>query len=87
MPRHKIIEFSNSNLSCTVPKPLALDNVGIRMIYTHDPNCGALFEIQENSENMSHLGGILAMDLIMLPEVPKVIDSWVLRPSIFSLLL
>ncbi|KAJ3366849.1 Protein casc1 [Kappamyces sp. JEL0680] len=79
-PRHKVIEFPNGNLSCTVPKPLALENVGIRMIYANDANCGASFEVQEGSERMSHIGGILHLDLMMLPDPPKKIDSWTIRP-------
>ena len=68
-------------MSCTVAKPLALDNVGMRMVYCADPSIGASFEVQEGTQRMSHIGGVLFFDIMELPESPKKIDKWIIRPS------
>ena len=79
--RHKIVEFSNSNMSSTVAKPLALDNIGMRMIYCLEPSICAPFENQHGNEKMTHIGGILFFDLMELPETPKKVDKLIIRPS------
>lgn len=80
-PRHKVVEFPNCAMACTVAKPLGLDNVGMRMIYCRDPAIGAPFEAQEGSgDRMSHVGGILFFDLMQLPDPPKKIEKWIIRP-------
>jgi hypothetical protein len=45
-PRHKVIEFSECQMMCTLPKLLSLSNVAIRMIYESGPNCGIPYEKQ-----------------------------------------
>lgn len=79
-PRHKVVEFSNTGMVFTVAKPLGLDNVGIRMICTHEPGMGAAYDIQEGPERLSHIGGIMYFDLVELPETPKKVDKWIIRP-------
>lgn len=82
-PRYKTIEFQNS-LTCSVARPLALDNVGIRMCYTYDSNCAAKFVMQKGAKK-SVIGGVLYLDLIELPETPKKVETWTIRPSIHQL--
>ncbi|KAJ8325166.1 hypothetical protein O5D80_006120 [Batrachochytrium dendrobatidis] len=78
-PRHKLIEFTDINLSASLPKPLALSNVSIRMIHMTGPNCGVPFENQENEEHRSFVGGILMLDLAEMPDLPKTVDTWTIR--------
>ncbi|KAJ2995479.1 hypothetical protein HDV02_000764 [Globomyces sp. JEL0801] len=78
-PRHKQVEFLDTNMMCSLAKPLALDNVGIRMLYYYDTNCGIPYESQIGP-HYSFIGGILHFDLMELPEQAKRVETWVMRP-------
>lgn len=54
------------------------------MVYCADPSIGASFEVQEGTQRMSHIGGVLFFDIMELPESPKKIDKWIIRPSMIS---
>ncbi|KAI9362451.1 hypothetical protein DFJ73DRAFT_812438 [Zopfochytrium polystomum] len=77
-PRHKVVEYSNVPLSMTLPKPISLANVSIRMLYMSGLSASAPF-IQETGPQMAVVGGVLHLDLFEMPEAPKTIDSWIIR--------
>lgn len=79
-PRYKVIEFPEINMSCSLPKPLALSNVAIRMLYSSGPNCNIPYEHQ-TGQKMAIVGGVLDFDLIDLPELPKIVEPWIIRTS------
>ncbi|KAI9138734.1 hypothetical protein BKA69DRAFT_1089659 [Paraphysoderma sedebokerense] len=92
--RHKSVCFSdNPHFSLQLPRPIALANVGIRMLYytgvaeglvfCHTPTIDRLSRSDENNSkkcSMSVIGGVLYFDLVELPEPPKVVEFWTLRP-------
>ena len=78
-PRHKLIEFNDLNMSFTLPKPLSLSAVAIRMSFNASPNCGVAFENQASGPRMAYVGGILYFDLMELPDLPKQVDEWTMR--------
>ncbi|KAJ1343174.1 hypothetical protein BSLG_002200 [Batrachochytrium salamandrivorans] len=78
-PRYKIIEFMDIKLSASLPKPLALSSVSIRMLYMTGVNCGVPFEVQEGLGHWSFVGGILMFDLSEMPNPPKNVDTWTIR--------
>ncbi|KAJ3188063.1 hypothetical protein HK101_009233 [Irineochytrium annulatum] len=80
-PRHKNIDFSNVNLSMTLPKPIALANVAVRMLYQTGLSASAPYILQEGSKNLSIVGGVLSFDLFEMPEPPKTFDKWIIRQS------
>ncbi|KAJ3086489.1 Protein casc1 [Quaeritorhiza haematococci] len=81
-PRFKMIEFNEIEMSASLPKPLALSNVAIRMLYETSPTVSMLFPSEQNTKklHMSIVGGVLFCDLVELPEVPKTVDAWTIRP-------
>jgi hypothetical protein len=79
-PRHKLIEFSECMMGCSVPKPLALDHVGIMMLYNSGPNSAMPFEAQRGDTQYAVIGGVLRLDLVELPDPPKRVDPWTIRP-------
>nr|KAJ3420075.1 hypothetical protein HK105_006145 [Polyrhizophydium stewartii] len=78
-PRHKNIEFPQLNMSASLPKPLVLSNVTIRMLYMTGANCGVPFEVQEGEGHRSFVGGVLMLDLAEMPDPPKIVDNWTIR--------
>jgi hypothetical protein len=70
-------------MMCSVPKPIALDNVAIRMLFDISTTGLIPFEIQKGDNQYSVIGGVISLDLIELPESPKTINSWLIRPCNF----
>ncbi|KAJ3260143.1 hypothetical protein HK103_001219 [Boothiomyces macroporosus] len=79
-PRHKFIDFTDISMSFSLPKPLALDNVGIRMLLKSGEGAFANYEATNGGSLVSPIGGVLLFDLVELPEAARKIDSWILRP-------
>ncbi|KAJ3324256.1 Protein casc1 [Boothiomyces sp. JEL0866] len=79
-PRHKFIDFPDINMSFSLPKPLALDNVGIRMLLKSGEGASATYESTKGGPSVAAIGGVLLFDLVELPEAARKIDSWTLRP-------
>lgn len=80
-PRLSVIDFASQNLSLSLPKPLALSNVAIRLIYEDHSTISTIFQEQvvQDKLHMSLVGGILRMDLVDFPEAPRTVESWTLR--------
>ncbi|KAJ3039947.1 Protein casc1 [Rhizophlyctis rosea] len=78
-PRYKSVEFTPTPLQTTLPKPLALASVAIRMLYQSSAGCTSPFEVQESGTHVSPVGGILYLDLVEMPEPPKTVESWTIR--------
>jgi hypothetical protein len=68
-------------VSMSIPKPLSLANVGVRILLETGPEASAEFEDQETERHMSVVGGVLYLDLVELPELAKAVDKWTIRPS------
>lgn len=95
--RFKMIEFAEQKMSASLPKPLALSNVAIRMLFQSGTSSSVLFEdtistsassssSSSSSNNsykalMSVVGGVLYLDLAEFPELPKTVDTWTIRQS------
>lgn len=72
-------------MTASLPKPLALSNVAIRMIYNASSAGTIIYdETQQNNLHLSCVGGVLLLDLLELPESPKVVESWNIRQSKIS---
>lgn len=69
-PRFKSIDFPDISISSSIPKPLSLSNVGIRMLLQTNPSCVRLFE--ENTDYRP-VGAVLFFDLFELP--PAITES------------
>ncbi|KAI8998410.1 hypothetical protein BC832DRAFT_234279 [Gaertneriomyces semiglobifer] len=84
-PRHKTIDFGERSMTSSLPKPLVLSNVSIRMLLQSGLSAAAPFEVGARAANLSIIGPILYFDLVEMPDPPKVCDNWTIRPtSIFS---
>ncbi|KAJ3150288.1 Protein casc1 [Geranomyces michiganensis] len=84
-PRHKVIEFGDLHMSTSLPKPLVLGNVSIRMLLESSFTATADFEDQAvvgKRPPMSVIGGVLNLDLIEMPDLPKTVDAWTIRPML-----
>ncbi|KAJ3275655.1 Protein casc1 [Terramyces sp. JEL0728] len=79
-PRHKFIDFPEITMSFSLPKPLALDNVGIRMLFKSGDGSAASYESTNGGPSVAIIGGALLFDLVELPEAARKIDSWTIRP-------
>lgn len=79
-PRHKIIDFAECKMQCSLPKPLVLSNVAIRMLYSSGPNSVIPYE-EQRGQKMAIIGGVLDFDLIDLPDLPKIVEPWIIRTS------
>jgi hypothetical protein len=82
-PRFKIIDFPEIRMSASLPKPLALSNVGIRMLQISNSGISTIYEEPhlESKLHMSCVGGIILLDLVEFPELPRSIESWTIRQS------
>ncbi|RKO87557.1 hypothetical protein BDK51DRAFT_27374, partial [Blyttiomyces helicus] len=78
-PRFKTIDFDAVSMSSSLPKPLALASVAIRMLYESGNTVGVSFEEQEGI-SMSPVDGVLFLDLVEMPDPPKTVDAWTIRP-------
>ncbi|ORY53110.1 hypothetical protein BCR33DRAFT_845340 [Rhizoclosmatium globosum] len=78
-PRHKTIEYPNIKLAMTLPKPISLANVSIRMLYEYGFTTSAPFFYQDTDTHMSVIGGVLFLDLFEMPEAPKIMSTMVIR--------
>ncbi|KAJ3224433.1 Protein casc1 [Clydaea vesicula] len=80
-PRFKVIEFTDQNMSASLPKPLALSSVGIRMLYQLDSTVNTIYQenLIEGKLHMSPVCGILLLDIVEFPELPKIVDNWNIR--------
>ncbi|KAJ3024760.1 UNVERIFIED_CONTAM: Protein casc1 [Siphonaria sp. JEL0065] len=78
-PRHKTIEYSNIKLAMTLPKPISLASVAIRMLYESGFTASAPFFYQDTDQHMSVIGGVLFLDIFEMPEAPKVMSSMAIR--------
>ena len=65
----------------SIPKPLTLASVGVRMILENGPKAATPFDVQDSGKHMSVVGGIFHLDLLELPEMAKSVDKWTIRPS------
>jgi hypothetical protein len=83
MSSHKNIEYTNVNISMTLPKPISLATVSIRMLYEAGLTSASPYSVQETDKHMSVVGGVLYLDLFEMPEPAKVLDSWVIRQSMW----
>ncbi|KAJ3148431.1 Protein casc1 [Geranomyces variabilis] len=84
-PRHKVIDFADLRMSTSLPKPLVLGNVSIRMLLESGFTATAEYEDQAvvgKRPPMSVIGGVLNFDLIEMPDPPKTIDAWTIRPML-----
>lgn len=79
--RVKAVDFNANNMTFTIPKPIALANVAIRMIYESVSTASAMFEDQDGDVHRSIVGGVLHLDLVELPDSVKIVDKWAIRPS------
>ncbi|KAJ3255482.1 Protein casc1 [Chytriomyces hyalinus] len=78
-PRHKTIEYANIKLSMSLPKPISLANVAIRMLYESGFTASAPFFFQDSEQHMSVIGGVLFLDLFEMPEAPKTMGHMMIR--------
>ncbi|KAJ3114581.1 Protein casc1 [Phlyctochytrium bullatum] len=78
-PRHKAIEFNDINMTMTLPKPIALANVSIRMLYETSMSASLPFQEQEGPVHLTPVGGMLFFDLFEMPDPPKTFDKWIIR--------
>ncbi|KAI8618920.1 hypothetical protein BC830DRAFT_1106657 [Chytriomyces sp. MP71] len=78
-PRHKIIEYGDIKLSMTLPKPISLANVAIRMLYESGFTVSAPYFFQDSEQHMSVIGGVLFLDLFEMPEAPKIMSHMAIR--------
>ncbi|KAJ3294999.1 Protein casc1 [Borealophlyctis nickersoniae] len=78
-PRYKTIEFPHHSMSSSLPKPLALASVAIRMLYQSGHTAAAPFEHVQTGQHMSVVGGVLFFDLVEMPDPPKSVDNWTIR--------
>ncbi|KAI8812586.1 hypothetical protein BJ742DRAFT_792944 [Cladochytrium replicatum] len=78
-PRFKMIEFNEINISASLPKPLVLANAAIRVLFQTSPTAAFPFEAQSEGIHLSVVGGVMHLDLLELPELPKQLDSWTIR--------
>ncbi|KAJ3332244.1 hypothetical protein HDU76_000835 [Blyttiomyces sp. JEL0837] len=76
---HKTIEYTNINLSMSLPKPISLANVSIRMLYEYGMTATAPYFVQDTKKHMSVVGGVLYLGLCEMPDAPKNLDTWVIR--------
>jgi hypothetical protein len=53
------------------------------MLFSSGPNCGTPYENQQG-QRMAIVGGVFDFDLIDLPELPKIVDPWIIRTSIVT---
>ncbi|TPX57393.1 hypothetical protein PhCBS80983_g03887 [Powellomyces hirtus] len=82
-PRHKVIDFADLKMSTTLPKPLVLANVSIRMLLESGFTAITPYEQQSTAgPPMSVIGPILNFDLIEMPDPPKTVDTWTIRPML-----
>ncbi|KAI8822900.1 uncharacterized protein EV422DRAFT_383551 [Fimicolochytrium jonesii] len=81
-PRHKVIEFPSVHISASLPKPLVLANIAIRLLLESGITATATYEKQEGPTPMSVIGPVLQLDLIEMPDMPKVVDAWTIRPMV-----
>jgi hypothetical protein len=80
-PRYKSIDMPESILSMSIPKPLSLANVGVRLFLDSHCDASVAFEEQSGDRHMSVVGSVLYLDLVELPDMAKTVDKWTLRPS------
>lgn len=80
--RHKVVDFADCGMMCTVPKPLGLDNVAIRMILDTSIYSTLPYENIKVDSHVSIIGGVISLDLMELPDGPKKINSWTIRSCI-----
>ncbi|KAI9209837.1 uncharacterized protein BJ171DRAFT_485169, partial [Polychytrium aggregatum] len=83
-PRFKSVEFRDKSLSSTLPKPLALANVAIRMLLEQSTTCASPYETQSEKQQLSVVGGVLYFDLAEMPDSAKSLGSWCIRPILSS---
>ncbi|KAJ3181987.1 Protein casc1 [Geranomyces variabilis] len=84
-PRHKVIDFADLRMSTSLPKPLVLGNVSIRMLLESGFTATAEYEDQAvvgKKPPMSVIGGVLNFDLIEMPDPPKTVAAWTIRPML-----
>jgi len=78
-PRYKTLEFNNKRQCITIPKPIIMESIAIRIMYREE-----LPEIQlyksSSKEQLSIVGGILFLDLLELPEQKIESNQWMLQP-------
>jgi hypothetical protein len=78
-PRYKTLEFNDKRQCITIPKPIIMESIAIRIIYREE-----LPEIQlyksETKDQLSVIGGILFLDLLELPEQKIESNQWMLQP-------
>ncbi|KAI9088741.1 hypothetical protein DFS34DRAFT_598231 [Phlyctochytrium arcticum] len=78
--RYKSVEFGERHMSSGLPKPLVLSNVAIRMILESSHSATVPYEQQTGPRILSVTGPILLFDLIEMPDLPKTVDQWTIRP-------
>jgi hypothetical protein len=64
-------------MACSIPISLAFQNVAIRMMHSMDI---ANVIPRETNGKLVASGGILMLDLLELPEPPKVANNWTMTP-------
>ncbi|KND04959.1 uncharacterized protein SPPG_00646 [Spizellomyces punctatus DAOM BR117] len=79
-PRYKTIEFAERKLTTSLPKPLVLSNVAIRMLLESSFSAPVPYEKQNGSRNLSVIGPVLLFDLLEMPDPAKTVDTWTIRP-------
>ena len=79
--RYKSIDIIESHISMSIPKPLSLANVAVRIWLENGSAAATRYEAQDTERHMSVVGGVLYLDLVELPEMAKNVDKWVIRPS------
>lgn len=78
-PRHKFMDFPETNMSFTLPKPLGLASVAVRMLMMTGTSSLVDYQAQSGNDKKTIVGGLLHFDLVELPDLPKQVDSWVMR--------
>ncbi len=71
-------------VSMSIPKPLSLANVGVRIQLESGPDAAVEFEDQGTESHMTVVGCVIHLNLFELPEMAKIVDKWTIRPSIVS---
>jgi len=72
--RNKRIDFSELDIIVDVPKPVIMQTLAVRVIYTpYDIAVDSSYNVDEA------LGGVLTIDLLRIPPPPKRARGWTMR--------
>ena len=80
-PRMKLIDFDDLNVTCELPKALALASIAVRVVhYASDYITSFAPPEKLASAEWMTLGGVFEVSLLNLPPPSKKIKGWTMRP-------